>query len=341
MLIEPTKLTINSPKLSEINITNQLLAKEVLSRGFEVTFFPSGKDSTGVLLIKENGKEFVLKSSVIQATAGYGVIIARNKYLTYELLDNYSISTPPFTIYSDINDAIAFVKKYKLIVVKPIDTNHGNGITIGVDTKETLEKALQHAKKFSTHIILQAKISGEDYRLLVVGDRLVAAAKRIPANVIGDGNNNILNLIKKENTNPLRGVAHSMPMTKIKIKHAEKYINKHGLDLKFIPAAGQVIYISATANLSQGGEAEDVTDKVHPKIKQMAINAAKVCGVSVCGVDVMSEDISANPEVVPAYIIEINEAPGLRMHHFPSNGKQRNVAAEIIDYAIMYKNRLG
>ncbi len=338
-LVSRTSLTMDSPTLQAINITNQLIAKEALGRGFKVDFLPTGIATTGLLIIDTGdvAGEVLLKSSVSHATAGYGIIIARNKYLAAEVMQYYAIPTPETVLFESMDSAEQFLKQHRAIVVKPLDTSHGTGITLKVQTSDQLEQAVKKAQRASSKIILQATVEGTDHRLLIVGGKLIAASKRLPAYVVGNGTSNLEELIDQENRNPKRGAFHTKPMTFINKQKAIQYLSSQGKQLTDIPPKGAQIAVVATANLSTGGEAHDITDQVHPKIAAMAVKAADISGLAVCGVDVITKDVSADPDDIPAYILELNEAPGIRMHHFPAQGQPRNVASAILDLAINYK----
>lgn len=330
----PNKLN-RTDLLNQMKITTRLIAEEALRRGYDIEYFRGGKAITGVLVIVTPKGRILIKSSVGTLTRGYGIFVATNKYLMGQLFERFGIPTPELILYSDNKQAREFLKDHQKVVVKPVDTNHGVGITVGVDDEDRLLVALERASRVSKKgVLIQEMCSGIDHRVLVVGDKVVAAAYREPAAVTGDGKSSVEGLIRKENKNPLRGKGHSKPLTHIDTKIAAKHLASLHLTLQDVLKKGEVVRLAGVANLSQGGMAVDVTDKVHPKIAAMAVRAAQLAGLGVCGVDIMCTDINQDPEISNPRIIELNESPGIRMHHFPSVGKPRQVAKAIIDQAL-------
>lgn len=323
--------------LDDLKISSRLIAEEAMRRGYAVEYVPGGRVTTGLLIIKNNLGTYIAKSTIGAKTKGYGVFVATNKYLMSRLFEMFNISTPKTRLaYDEKSAKEAYAIIGPKVVVKPVDTNHGLGVTTNINSEIDLIAAFHHAQDESGHrdVIIQEKCNGVDFRLLVVGGDLVAASYREPAYVVGDGESTILQLIEKENTNPARGIGHKKPMSNIRVGGAEKYLSKNSKKITLIPAIGEKVLLSDVANLSKGGSAIDVTDMVHEDIKNMAIEAAKIAGLGVCGVDIMCTDISANPKLSNPMIIELNECPGIRMHHFPSVGKSRNIASVILDQII-------
>lgn len=325
--------------LDQMKISTRLIAEEALRRGFDVKYFPGGHTKTGVMVVTHDGICHIVKSTVGGFTQGYGVFVATNKYMMSQLLTEFNIPTPKTLLYTTEVEALDFLQTYKKLVVKPIDTNHGVGVTTGIITEVALKTALDRANKAGKGrgILIQEMCEGIDYRLLVVGDTVVAAAYREAAQVVGDGVHTIAELLVDENSSPLRGKGHSKPLSMINTPVAEKYLHHQGKSLQDIPMKGEKMVLAGAANLSQGGSAVDVTDSVHSDIKAMAVRAAKIAGLGVCGVDVMSKDISLPSAQSLSYVIELNESPGIRMHHFPSIGKSRDVASAILDQVLQTK----
>src|SRR5690242_7376763 len=173
-------------------------------------------------------------------------------------------------------------------------------------------------------------LTGRNYRLLVVNNKMIAASERTPCRVFGDGRHTIKELIDLENTNPLRGEGHEKPLTKIRVDHSVvQHLRRVGLTTKHVPEPGEEVVLSERVNLSAGATARDVTDEVHPAIKSMCERAARLAGLDICGVDLITEDISQ--PVKRGGILELNAGPGLRMHCFPSEGKARDVGGAIVE----------
>jgi cyanophycin synthetase len=218
------------------------------------------------------------------------------------------------------------------IVVKPRDGNQGKGASINVNDEESAKLALAQAKLFSKYVLVERFVTGSDFRLLVIDGKFVAASKRIPAHVVGDGHSSIRKLIDIENRNPLRGQGHELSLTKIKAdKDTHDQLQKYGYSLGSIPHEDEIVYLKSTANLSTGGTAIDATDIIHPENKFMAERIAKLVGLDICGIDVMADNISTPIRENGGAVLEVNAAPGFRMHLNPSEGKPRNVAKEVVD----------
>ncbi len=227
----------------------------------------------------------------------------------------------------EIIDAIGFP-----IVIKPLNGNQGRGATINIPDYEAALHAFAFAKQISDYVLVEKYVEGSDYRLLVINGKFTAAAKRIPAFIITDGINSIDTLIHKVNDEPRRGEGHESSLTKITFdQDTFTQLEKYGYTYASIPPGGETIYLKSTANLSTGGTAEDVTDKIHPENIFLAERVAKIIGLDVCGIDVMAESIEEPLHTNGGVVLEVNAAPGFRMHLDPSLGKPRNVAAAVVD----------
>jgi len=274
-----------------------------------------------------------IQATVSSDTSSIGVEVACDKEDTKHLLEQAQIPVPKGEIVRSergLKDAIDYIG-YP-VVLKPINGNHGRGITINVRNWEDAVVGLEAAKQISRSVIVEKYITGDDYRLLVINYQLVAAAKRTPAHVIGDGKSNIQQLIDKVNEDPRRGYGHEKVLTMITVNDMTKDILKakdYTLDTVLIE--GEVLNLKETANLSTGGTATDVTDIVHPQNIFMAERIAKVIGLNICGIDVMTSDISKPLADTGGAILEVNAGPGFRMHLAPTEGLPRNVAAPVID----------
>ncbi|MCZ8072978.1 MAG: cyanophycin synthetase, partial [Paucibacter sp.] len=232
---------------------------------------------------------------------------------------------------SSIDDAWEAALEIGLpVVVKPQDGNQGKGVTVNVVTREHMEIAYKAADEIG-QVMVEKFLPGSDYRLLVVGDKLVAAARRDPPHVIGDGVLTVKQLVDKVNADPKRGDGHATSLTKIRFDDiAVARLTQQNLTPDSVPEKGQRVILRNNANLSTGGTATDVTDDVHPDVAARAIAAAQVVGLHVCGVDVVAESVLRPLEEINGGIVEVNAAPGLRMHLSPSYGKGRNVGEAII-----------
>ncbi len=217
-------------------------------------------------------------------------------------------------------------------MIKPLDGNHGKGASINVKTWEAAAEGLQHAKKYSRRVIVENFITGFDFRVLIIDNKLVAAAKRVPAHVVGDGINSIQQLIDITNQDPRRGYGHENVLTEILIdRDSEDLLEKYGYTLETVPKKKEIVYFKSTANLSTGGTSVDVTDMMHPENIFLCERIARVIGLDICGVDIMAENLTQPLKENGGCILEVNAAPGFRMHLAPSEGLPRNVASPVID----------
>lgn len=274
-----------------------------------------------------------IQATMSNQTSAIAVEVADEKAQSKMHLQKSGIPVPYGFVVSTLEEAIsAFNSIDASVVVKPDVGNHGNGSTIDVETLKQLETAFQIAKDMYPRVIVEEYVKGFDFRLLVIDGILVAAARREPAHVIGDGESSIHQLINKTNLDPRRGFGHEKVLTRIDVDSMTKTIlTSRGLQLSSIPATGETVYLKATANLSQGGTATDVTDEVSPDIRLMAERAAGVIGLDCVGVDALALDISLPLGPSGIKVVEVNAAPGFRMHLEPTHGKPRMVAKPFVD----------
>ncbi|MDU8886669.1 cyanophycin synthetase [Yeosuana sp. MJ-SS3] len=276
-----------------------------------------------------------IQATVTSETSSIGVELACDKEDTKYLLEQAEVEVPRGDIIrreSSLKDACRYVG-YPL-VIKPVDGNHGRGITVDIQNYEDALDAFRQAKESSRSgaIIVEKFVTGEDYRLLVINNKLVAVAKRTPAHVIGDGKSTVQQLIDEVNKDPRRGYGHENVLTQITVNDLTKTIIKDaGYTLDSIIDEGERLILKDTANLSTGGTAEDVTDIVHPANVSMAERISKIIDLDICGIDVMTTDITKPLSETGGAVLEVNAGPGFRMHLAPTSGLPRNVAAPVID----------
>lgn len=258
--------------------------------------------------------------------------IAQDKELTKKLLDAAGVPVPVGREVSDIEDAWrAMAEIASPVVVKPKDGNQGKGVTVNISTREQLNAAYAAASAISEEVLVEKYIPGSDFRLLVVGNQLVAAARREPPLVIGDGISTVQALVNQVNSDPRRGSGHATSLTKIRIDDiAVSCLAEQHLALDSVPGKGARVILRNNANLSTGGTATDVTDDVHPDLAASAVTAAQMVGLDICGIDVVCDSVLQPLEVQGGGIVEANAAPGLRMHLQPSFGKGRPVGEAIV-----------
>jgi cyanophycin synthetase len=273
------------------------------------------------------------QATITCKTSSIAVDIACNKELTKKMLNMASIPVASGSICVNEEDLAETIKKIGYpIVLKPLDGNHGKGASINVTNWEDAVSGLAFAKEYSKRIIVEKFITGFDFRILVIDNKLVAAAKRVPAHVIGNGKETIQELIDTTNLDPRRGYGHENVLTQIDVDRDTKdLLEKLGYTLETIPRIGEIVFLKSTANLSTGGTSVDVTDMMHPENIFLAERISRVIGLDVCGVDIMAENLTQPLKENGGVILEVNAAPGFRMHLAPSEGLPRNVAAPIID----------
>ncbi len=268
----------------------------------------------------------------VDRTSAVSEQIAQDKDLTKRLLRAAGVPVPMGRPVKDLEDAYVAADEIGYpVVVKPQDGNQGKGVTVNIKDRAGIERAYTAATLIGT-VMVESYLPGYDFRLLVVGNRLVAAARRDPAHVVGDGRSSVKQLVERVNADPRRGDGHATQLTRIKFDDvALAQIASKGLSVDSVPAKGQRVMLRNNANLSTGGTATDVTDDVHPEVAAAAVDAARMIGLHVCGVDVVCESIDRPLPDQHGGIVEVNAAPGLRMHLAPSYGKSRNVGQAIID----------
>lgn len=273
------------------------------------------------------------QATITCKTSNIAVDIACDKEETKRMLEMASIPVASGSICVDEEDLEHTIKKIGYpIVIKPLDGNHGKGASINVVTWEDAVEGLAHAKKYSRRVIVEKFITGFDFRVLVIDNKLVAAAKRVPAHVVGDGSHSIQALIDITNQDPRRGYGHENVLTEITVdRDTTDLLDKLGYTLETVPKKDEIVYLKSTANLSTGGTSVDVTDMMHPENIFLAERISRVIGLDVCGIDIMAENLTQPLKENGGVILEVNAAPGFRMHLAPTEGLPRNVAAPVID----------
>ena len=261
------------------------------------------------------------------------VDIAGNKHATKTLLGDMGVPVPKGYRLREIEDLEDTLDRVGYpAVIKPLDGNHGKGATVGVKNIEEAKIAWEKAKEYSRWVIVEKQLIGSDFRALVVNNRLIAVAERIPAHVVGDGKSTIQQLIDKTNEDPRRGYGHENVLTQIDIDgQTMRCIAKAGYTLDTKLKKGEILHLKTTANISTGGTAIDCTDEVHPENVFLFERIAKIIGLDVAGIDVIAPNVSEPLHTNGGGIIEVNAAPGFRMHLAPSEGIGRNVAEHVID----------
>ncbi len=276
-----------------------------------------------------------IRATMTDRTASIAVDYAADKWETKKILEDHGIPVARGIVTRKFEDAKKSIRKIEYpLVVKPLDGNHGRGVTVGVNNLEHFATAFDAAKLQSRKgwVIIEKTLAGNDYRVLVINGKMVAAAHRVPAHVIGNGKDTLQALIDRENENPLRGYGHENVLTEITVDHqTERLIEDAGYILKSVLPKGEILTLKTTANLSTGGTAVDITDEVHPANVHIAERAIRLIGLDIGGVDIIAPDLTTPLSENGGGIVEINAAPGFRMHLQPTSGLARNVAEPVID----------
>ena len=283
-------------------------------------------------------KQRRIQAAEIDATSAIAEAIAQDKELSKRLLHAAGVPVPRGRAVRDADDAWAAAQDIGLpVVVKPLDGNQGKGVTVNILNEAQLRAAYAVAIEFRDTVLVERYMPGNDFRLLVVGDKLVAAARRDPPKVVGDGVHTVAQLVDQVNLDPKRGSGHATSLTKIRFDEiAHACLAGQGFSADTIPAKGQRVNLRNNANLSTGGSATDVTDDVHPDVAARAVTAAHMVGLHICGVDLVCDSILRPIEEQGGGVVEVNAAPGLRMHLSPSFGKGRPVGEAIM--SSLFKN---
>lgn len=274
-----------------------------------------------------------IRASITADTSQIAVDIAGDKDLTKRLLDEAALPVPRGGVFRDAEAALAETKRLGWpLVIKPLDANHGRGVTTGICDEAAFRAAFDHAMRHGRRVIVEQQLPGHDHRILVIGGKVAAVAERLHAHVVGDGRSTIAELIDRVNQDPRRGTGHENMLTRIVPDAAmAALLARTGCDLSTVPAPGQSVQLRDTANLSTGGTAVDRTGDIHPLNRLIAEQAAAAISLDVCGIDFLSPDITRPVSETGGGIVEVNAAPGFRMHLDPSSGQPRDVAEPVID----------
>jgi cyanophycin synthetase len=274
-----------------------------------------------------------IQATMADSTSAIAVEIAQNKDETKRVLSGIGLPVPQGDVAHDVNEAIDIALDLGFpVILKPLDASHGRGISPRLDDEAAVREAWPEAQAVSGTVVVERYVEGTDHRVLVVNGKVVAVAERMPARVIGDGSHTVRELVEIENRDPRRGVGHTKILTRLPLdEYTESYLAEQGRSLDAIPARDDVVLLRPTANLSTGGTSLDRTDEIHPDNATACEMAAGAVGLDVAGIDVMTSDISVPFRDNGAVIIEVNAAPGIRMHTHPASGTPRNVAAPILD----------
>ena len=274
-----------------------------------------------------------IQATVTGKTPHIAVELASDKEETNKILGSLGLPVPRQELAQNESSAVRAARRIGFpVVTKPYNGNHGRGISIRLTNEAEVIEGFNKAREISRSVIVETYLEGDDHRLLVVNGDLVAATRRTPGHVVGDGKRTIAELVEVVNQDPRRGVGHEKVLTRLVLDaQAEMMMARMEMTADSVPAADQVVYLRSTANLSTGGTATDVTDIIHPDNRDMAVRAIRAIGLDVGGVDFLSTNIAESYKSIGGGICEVNAAPGFRMHVAPSEGKSRDVAGPVID----------
>ncbi|HEX8609910.1 MAG TPA: cyanophycin synthetase [Telluria sp.] len=290
-------------------------------------------DTANLFQLGWGSRQKRLQATVTGRTNYIAVDIASDKQLTKTLLEQAGLPVPEGDIVRTVEDAVRLARRIPgPVTVKPLDANQGKGVTTRCSTDDEVRTAFAHAREHARTVIVERFLKGRDYRVLVTGNKVAAASWRRPPHVTGDGVSTIRQLVDLENGSPARGEGHTNILTKIPLDEiALETLHKQGMDADSVVPAGTVVELRGNANLSTGGTAEDVTDLLPRSTVQICIRAAKTVGLDVAGIDIVCEDIAKPLAAQGGGIIEVNAAPGIRMHQFPSAGTPRDAGDAIVE----------
>ena len=274
-----------------------------------------------------------IQATVTGRTSHIAVELASDKEETNKLLSTLGLPVPKQELVQTADAAVRAARRMGYpVVVKPYNGNHGRAVAIYLTTEDAVRTAFAAAQDVSRSVLVESFVTGDDHRLLVVNGVLVAATRRTPGAVTGDGVHTIAQLVEIVNRDPRRGIGHEKVLTRLELDaQAQRLLDKRGYTAETMPADGELVYLRSTANLSTGGTATDVTDIIHPDNAEMAVRAIQAIGLDVGGVDFLTPDITESYKKHGGAICEVNAAPGFRMHSAPSEGRARDVAAPVID----------
>ena len=315
----------------DLELSTQILMKESIKRGITVDIVDR---SENFISLKRNDKiEYVKQATKTSKDTYVSVLIMENKTVTKKVLSEKGVKVPKGEEFNILEEAKMKSKKYinKPIVIKPKSTNFGIGINIfpeGTNLDDIIH-AFEIAFKYDNTVLIEEFIKGKEYRFLVIDDEVVGILHRVPANVIGDGEKSIKELVDVKNKDPLRGKGYVTPLEKIRLEeNAELFLKQQGKNFEYIPKKDEIVYLRENSNISTGGDSVDYTDDIPQKFKDIAVNASKAAGAKICGVDMMLEDYS--DENTNYAIIELNFNPAIHIHSYPYIGKERKIATHVL-----------
>jgi cyanophycin synthetase len=276
-----------------------------------------------------------IRATMTSRSSAIGVDLASDKSLTNTMLSSAGLPVPRSQVVRSADSAVEAAQKIGYpVVVKPLDGNHGRGVGLNLRSGDDVQRSFGPAYDESNNgdVVVESFVKGNDYRVLVIGGRLAAVAQRVPAGITGDGKHTVRQLVEIENSDPRRGIGHERVLTRIRMTPAaEELVRKQGYGLEDVPRKDERVMLAATGNMSTGGTAIDRTHEAHPDNVEIAETAARIIGLDVAGIDFIAPDISIPVREQGGAIVEVNAAPGFRMHTHPTEGEPQYVAKPVID----------
>ncbi|MFC4454219.1 cyanophycin synthetase [Deinococcus sonorensis] len=308
--------------------TTASLVKEARRRGIPVARL----DDVKMVLLGTGQYQQRIQASITGRTSHIAVQAASNKVVTKTLLAEAEVPVPRGQLVRSADEAVQVARRLRTpVVTKPFNGHHGEGVSVELSTEDQVREGYRRAAQYAPQVVVEQYYRGNDHRILVVNGQVVAVAERVPAQVTGDGHQTIGQLIEEVNRDPRRGSGHGQVLTRIEVDDALlALLPKQGLTLESVPASGQTVVLRETANLSTGGIAIDRTDVIHPDNAWLAVRAARATGLDIAGIDMISPDISRPVTETGGGVVEVNAAPGFRMHLAPSEGQPRDVARPVM-----------
>jgi cyanophycin synthetase len=276
-----------------------------------------------------------IRATMTSMTSSIGVDIASDKGLTNQLLGAAGLPVPRSRTVRDVEAAVSAASAIRYpVVVKPLDGNHGRGVGLDLHTEDDVRRTFGEARRQSRggDVVVETYVTGSDHRVLVIGGKVIAVAERVPAGVTGDGEHTVRELVDRTNADPRRGIGHERVLTRIALgEAAEELLGRQGLSLDAVPEAGRRVQLALTGNMSTGGTAVDRTHEIHPENAEIAETAARIVDLDIAGIDFIAPDISVPVRETGGAIVEVNAAPGFRMHTHPTEGEAQYVAQPVVD----------
>lgn len=304
-----------------VRMTTRLIISAAKRRGWSVEII--SEEPNIIKYTDTRGKEYLLNSVLTDGASAVHKVITDNKQVLYKLAQQWDVPIPETWQYVDREAAEEFLRRQKRVVVKPANAGHGRGITTDITRVSKLHTAIKEAHEFSSTVLLQKHLVGDDYRLLFIGGSLRAAAIRKPAEVIGDGHHTARELIDIENNNPERGQDYEKKLNIIDVHAAQKYL---GSNINKVVPKGEAEQAVGVANIGTGGKATDVTGHVPRRMLEYATKLARQIHLPVCGIDFIDDEVSGPT------LIEMNACPSFGLHAFPSQGTPRPVAEDFLNW---------